>query len=61
MAEAYRCDCCGKLFAERPRVDQDVTKIIAIYTDRGYLHPLDMCKECVNDLQKWVKSRKLKE
>lgn len=57
MAGAYKCDICGALFAERPSIEQDVTWFLAQTVDRGYTHPADMCQECMDNLQIWVKNR----
>ena len=57
MAGAYRCDICGTLFAERPSIEQDVTWFLAQTVDRGYTHPADMCQDCIDNLQLWVKNK----
>lgn len=58
MAGAYKCDICGKLFEERPRIIQDSTYFLDQIVDRGYSHPVDMCQDCIDELQNWVKNRK---
>lgn len=57
MAGAYKCDICGTLFAERPSIEQDVTWFLAQTVDRGYTHPADMCQDCIDNLQLWVKNK----
>lgn len=57
MAGAFKCDICGTLFAERPSIEQDVTWFLAQTVDRGYTHPADMCQDCLDNLQLWVKNK----
>lgn len=57
MAGAYKCDICGALFEERPSIEQDVTWFLAQIVDRGYTHPADMCQDCIDNLQFWVKNK----
>lgn len=57
MAEAFKCDICGALFEERPHMEQDVTWFLSQITDRGYSHSADMCQDCLDNLQLWVKNK----
>lgn len=57
MAEAYKCDICGGLYEERPDLEQDVTWFLFQITVRGYVHKADMCQNCLDNLQLWVKNK----
>ena len=57
MSQAYKCDRCGKLFAEKSPIQKinDFT-FDRIWLLRGsdYLKP-DLCTFCMNDFVQWWK------
>jgi len=52
MAQAYKCDRCGKLYEKylTPRRYIEITHDLHPYG----IHTLDLCDECQAELLKWL-------
>ena len=55
MAQAYKCDCCGKFY------DTDRTRQLAFGWTPSYLNDnidrYDICEDCVESFYLWKASR----
>ncbi len=47
MADAKKCDRCGKYYDENNR------KMWLYNGNPNYTNPLDLCEKCVTDLKRW--------
>lgn len=57
---AKKCDRCGKYYEPRQR---RYTYLLAKYGDKSidYTEPVDLCKDCSNELYDWFCMKSLEE
>lgn len=56
MARAFKCDRCGKLYAEEVRSN---SKLYVGKMDECYcMRPLDVCSLCMGEFETWWQSGK---